>query len=740
MSFLPRVLPLLIASACLAGCSDNTAPTASKSSPELGQILSDVVTNGVFTNIYVYPNPSTQTWEEHMASLRPLDASDFSRASIDDFTDRTMQPGWPSYYDSLYQYHCGTSTDCGINPPQFFGSGVASQSCVDAALADASGGVLQWDTIRSLANCHLDGRDPSPQVNLIFSPDIPIAKITVASTGPEMCSTSNLRAWHSWGINTPDFSALPTSATCAGSIKNFTRSMSHEMVEILTDPGGMGYGDFPNYTAEAADLCSGDYTVVNGDSLARYYSNSDGNCQPRLDAPAGSESTTWQLGAGSPLQRFTASAQELALDVPSSRVNTNANATQVQIVVKTGADDLRGDSGVSADVTLRYAGGSTLTTNISHWNHWDNGQTHSAILNLPSTPLRVSDIEGVTITRHSSIDQWNVDKVALVVSYPTGSTVTVPPHPIVHKWLDASELPLVRFTGDVHDKQLVLSPKDVGVGVESLKLVIFTGNDNLNGGSSPGDNCDVDIGLASGDVITLTNVNHGHTWAGWTKHTVSIPVPAGLKGGDIDTITLRTGFGGGLSGDNWNVERVELFAGIDPVTLLGVVINSPTATDYLHTGALALDFSATDAGGPGLADVTASLDGAQKFLGAPLSPKETIPLLTSLDLGTHTFTVDATDVWGNTASKSVTFNVVATSSSIESDITALGGIDSGLDKPLLAKLKAAAAARARGQCDTAARIYQAFINQVRAQSGHKIDPATADILIADAGYLVDHCP
>jgi hypothetical protein len=59
---------------------------------------------------------------------------------------------------------------------------------------------------------------------------------------------------------------------------------------------------------------------------------------------------------------------------------------------------------------------------------------------------------------------------------------------------------------------------------------------------------------------------------------------------------------------------------------------------------------------------------------------------------------------------------------------------------LLAKLNAAAAARARGNCATAAHIYQAFINELQAQSGKGIDAAAAAIMIADAQYLILHCP
>jgi hypothetical protein len=106
-----------------------------------------------------------------------------------------------------------------------------------------------------------------------------------------------------------------------------------------------------------------------------------------------------------------------------------------------------------------------------------------------------------------------------------------------------------------------LPPQDLGETISALNLIISTGNDDLRGGSNPGDNCDVTIQLTSGPPIVLKNVNGGQKWDNWTNHTISIPLPtAGLHGGDIVSVTLHTGFGGGLSGDNWNVEQVILEA------------------------------------------------------------------------------------------------------------------------------------------------------------------------------------
>ncbi|MDQ2840241.1 MAG: hypothetical protein M3Y72_04215, partial [Acidobacteriota bacterium] len=375
-----------------------------------------VVTHGKITNVYVYPTPSWQTWEQHMESLRPADADRFSRASIDQFTDQIMKLSAPSYFDALFQYS-------GIHPPDFFGSGVASQKCVDAALKDAYHSVLQWDTIRSLSNCHASGMDPSPQLNLIFSPDIKVAKITfpAAAHGPDMC-TDSPAFWLAW------FTVLPTSTVCEQSFEGFTETMTHEIVEMLSDPGGFGLGTFPKYTDEIADICkdrNDAITIFEGFTVTRYLSQVDNTCQPRSN----------------PTQRLT----------PQS----------------------------------------------------------------------------------------------------------------VHTWLDASDIPLVRFSGQVHDFAISVKSQDVGLDLRSLDLVIGTGNDDLRGGSNYEDNCNVTLELHSGQTITLTNVNGGNSWPGWTTHTVSVPLSNFvLKGGDIKSIMLHTNFGGGLSGDNWNVNRVQLIASL----------------------------------------------------------------------------------------------------------------------------------------------------------------------------------
>jgi hypothetical protein len=526
-----------------------------------------VVKNGRFTNVYVYPESDKFTWDQYMQKLRPGDWQNFTRASIDEFTAALMDPNWPSYFGALHQYG-------GINPPLFLGSYVAPKRCIDAALNDRHnfGGsppelVLEETTIRSLANCHDLGMDPSPQVNLIFSPDLLIGEptkfVTDAANGRDFCTKPGKHTvgYHGWGVNTPNFTVLPTASGCAPKFDRFTKTLTHEVVESLSDPGQVAHGP---YGSELADQCENATEVAwNGYTVERYRSDNDNTCWP-LEIPANSSKVTWVLGEGSPLTRFTGSGQTLTLPVPEKRAVTDAPVSELQLWIQTGGDNLRGGND-NADVTLTFTGGTQLTEKINQGREWGNGQTHIARLNLPTPAPRVSDLQSITIrTRFAGGvggDKWNVDRVALVVAYPTGSTLVSPRAPVVHRWLDAWGGPLVRLTGSTRSHLEMVEPQDLGVGVTALKLIVSTGNDDLRGGN---DNVDVTIEFANQPPIEIRNANKKSRWKNWTDNVVAIPLSdRSVKGGDVKSVTLTTHFGGGMGGDNWNVQRVQLLATLE---------------------------------------------------------------------------------------------------------------------------------------------------------------------------------
>jgi hypothetical protein len=198
------------------------------------------------------------------------------------------------------------------------------------------------------------------------------------------------------------------------------------------------------------------------------------------------------------------------------------------------------------------------------------------------------------------------------------------------------------------------------------------------------------------------------------------------------------------TGNDGIVEATQSTTVVLDTTAPVITIVQPMATAYPHSAVLTLDYSATDGAGSGVATLTATLDGSSTLNGVGLPSGRAINLLLQLPLGPHSFSVQSTDHVNNSSIKSVPFSIVVTAESIKDDVnifTAAGMIKvPGLPTSLLAKLDNAAALRATGNCDQAANLYQAFIDELQAQSGTGVDPVAAAIMIADAQYLIAHCP
>jgi 2',3'-cyclic-nucleotide 2'-phosphodiesterase (5'-nucleotidase family) len=156
-----------------------------------------------------------------------------------------------------------------------------------------------------------------------------------------------------------------------------------------------------------------------------------------------------------------------------------------------------------------------------------------------------------------------------------------------------------------------------------------------------------------------------------------------------------------------------------------ITINSPEAKSHLHPDFLTLNFSATD-DVSGLKSLTATLDGNLVTNGQEID-------LHTLSLGDHTLIVNAVDKAGNTSSQSVTFSVTATVKSLIASVNRLfleGKIDNaGIHNSLLQQLKSDKSTKAQ---------LQAFINHVKAQKGTHITAEAADLLIADAQWVIAH--
>jgi len=103
--------------------------------------------------------------------------------------------------------------------------------------------------------------------------------------------------------------------------------------------------------------------------------------------------------------------------------------------------------------------------------------------------------------------------------------------------------------------------------IRELILEIGTGGDDLRGGN---DNVSVAIGLFGRATHRVANINGGARWIGDYTQFVPIRLPAPVPPESITSITISTNFGGGIGGDNWNMDKLKVRArggGIDRILL-----------------------------------------------------------------------------------------------------------------------------------------------------------------------------
>ena len=97
------------------------------------------------------------------------------------------------------------------------------------------------------------------------------------------------------------------------------------------------------------------------------------------------------------------------------------------------------------------------------------------------------------------------------------------------------------------------TPPDVALAPRELVLELETGGDDLRGGN---DNLHVVALLRDGRELRFENVNNRRRWVNNSWQTVAVPLPDGVEPADIRGVRLETTFGGGLGGDNWNLDRI----------------------------------------------------------------------------------------------------------------------------------------------------------------------------------------
>lgn len=94
-----------------------------------------------------------------------------------------------------------------------------------------------------------------------------------------------------------------------------------------------------------------------------------------------------------------------------------------------------------------------------------------------------------------------------------------------------------------------------GASADTVTVELVTGSDDLRGG---GDNVNVRLLDVDGETIAdRMNANNSAGWANGSTHSVMLSIDSA----DLDrlaAVELETTFGGGIGGDNWNLDAVRV--------------------------------------------------------------------------------------------------------------------------------------------------------------------------------------
>jgi hypothetical protein len=163
-----------------------------------------------------------------------------------------------------------------------------------------------------------------------------------------------------------------------------------------------------------------------------------------------------------------------------------------------------------------------------------------------------------------------------------------------------------------------------------------------------------------------------------------------------------------------------------------ITVKAPHTGVYMNSDLLTIDFTVTD-DISGVKTVTATLDGM------PVMNGDVINLNLFVAGTTHTFAVTAMDKAYNTSNQAVSFTVETSIQSMKTVVTNMYNSklikSADVYKGLMDKLNAAGKAK---DVKTRNNNLIAFVNLVKAQSGKGITTDAANILIADAQWLLQH--
>jgi hypothetical protein len=287
-------------------------------------------------------------------------------------------------------------------------------------------------------------------------------------------------------------------------------------------------------------------------------------------------------------------------------LSPGCTVNQLQLRFRTGNDDLRGGQN-NLNVEVHFADGTMqVASNVNGGKPWENNSTHVVTVPLqhPVAPNQIKVIRLVHLAQggYTPPSSGAVGMTATPVAGPALAPIYAAQGIKSEDNWDMAEfqasavgtnfpngIPIAsfgshRFTGTVQDLSVPTRP-DVGCpdpsDIVKLSFAFHTGNDDLRGGN---DNLNLAIRFADGKVQLEKNINQSMRWADGSTHGVVVVLNQPVPRNQIVAVMLETAFTGGASGDNWNMNSVQITA----VTANGKIV--PLATSGFHR------FSADPAG------------------------------------------------------------------------------------------------------------------------------------------------
>jgi hypothetical protein len=259
-----------------------------------------------------------------------------------------------------------------------------------------------------------------------------------------------------------------------------------------------------------------------------------------------------------------------------------------------------------------------------------------------------------------------------------------------------------------------------------------TGTMVINGDAAVTSSPTVTVTLNFADTLSgptqMRFSSDGSTWTAFVAYaaTVAFTLPAG---DGTKTVYVQVVDAAGNTTQLSDTITLTTATTTPPTVTVTGVINGQT---YGVCLCAPLTFRYTITSGSTLNSQSATLDGK------PIASGATIDTF-YLNAGAHKIVVTATNAAGTTTTVEVSFEVHVTIEDLECAVhraVALGLVSRQQEQALIAKLEAAKASRDRGNTTSEINQLQAFIHDLQAQRGKKIDPAFDDRAVGWTNDLI----